>query len=57
MRLEQHRKLLAVMCDDDHLVVYEWSERKVVEEITVEEMSAMSSEESSVVVGTKEGCL
>jgi hypothetical protein len=39
------------------LIVYQWEERKVVEELEICDLSAMSSEEDSVAVGTKTGSL
>lgn len=56
-RIEQQRKLLVLACDDERLIVYQWDERKVVEEVEIIDLSAMSSEESSVAVGTKTGTL
>ena len=44
-------------CDDERLIVYQWDERKVVEEMEIIDLSTMSSEESSVAVGTKTGSL
>ena len=56
-RIEQQRKLLVLACDDERLIVYQWEERKVVEELEICDLSAMSSEEGSVAVGTKTGSL
>jgi len=58
LKIEQQRKLLVLMCDDNSLVVYQWEERRVVEEMAAgEELSAMTSSETSVLVGTSGGVL
>lgn len=50
---------MVVMCENDSITIYEWDERKVVEEFNnfVEEMSAMTSAESQLCIGTQDGCL
>ena len=47
------------MCENDSLTIYEWEERKVVEEYSnfVKEMSTMTSGEGQICIGTKDGCL
>lgn len=59
IRLEQQAQYLILLCDNDSVIVYEWTSRRLVQVLQnyVEAACTMTTGEKQVVVGSRDGTL
>lgn len=59
VRIDQRRSLLLVACENDSLIVYDWQQKRVLDELTdfSEHFNSLSIIDDGIAAGTRNGDL